>query len=54
MVNFDCTGSLTGNPGTDNLAIVIVGGGAELFMVDLSGGQAFTVDANKIEAAPTH
>jgi hypothetical protein len=48
-VNADCTGSLNGTNGTNNFAFVIVSGGAEILMVNLTSGQWFTVDAKKIE-----
>jgi hypothetical protein len=47
-VNADCTDSLNGTNGTDNFALVIVGGGAEIFMVDLNPTQAVTIDVKKM------
>ena len=49
-VNADCTDSLNGTNGTNNFAFVIVSGGAEILMVNLTPGQSFTLDAKRIEA----
>ena len=47
-VNADCTGLLHGTNGTNDLAFVIVSGGAEIFMVNLSPGQVFAVDVKRM------
>jgi hypothetical protein len=47
-VNADCTGLFNGLNGVDNFAFVIVSGGAEIFMVNLSPGQVFAVDVKRM------
>ncbi len=46
-VNPDCTGLVTGTPGNDNLAFVIVSGGAEILATDISPTDTLALDFKK-------
>jgi hypothetical protein len=46
-VNSDCTGVVTGAPGSDSFAIVIVSGGAEILGTDITPSSTIALDAKK-------